>query len=50
MIMVSTVVRKGELLSGLVGIQTGTNTWKSLWRFLKKVQIDLSHDPNITYF
>lgn len=49
MVTMSMVV-KNELLSGMVGIQTGTTTWKSLWRLLKRVQIDLPLDPVITYF
>jgi len=31
----------------LVGLQTGTPLWKSVWRFLKKLDIELPEDPAI---
>ena len=30
----------------LAGMQTGT-AWKTLWRFLKKLKIELPYDPEI---
>jgi hypothetical protein len=31
----------------LVGLQTGTTTLESIWRFLRKLEIDLPEDPAI---
>ena len=31
----------------LVGMQTRTATWRTVWRFLKKLEIELSYDPAI---
>lgn len=31
-----------------VGMQTGTVTWKPVWRFLKKLYIDLLQDPALS--
>ena len=43
--MLERVQRKGNPLTLLVGIQT--NTWRTVWRFLKKLEIVLPHDPAI---
>jgi hypothetical protein len=32
----------------LVGLQTGATLWKSIWRFLRKLEIDLPEDPAIS--
>ena len=39
---VSYSVREG-FLTLLVGMQTSTATWRTLWRFLKKLEIELSY-------
>ena len=31
----------------LVGMQTRTATWRTVWRFLKKLEIELPYDPAI---
>jgi hypothetical protein len=31
----------------LVGLQTGTTTLESIWRFLRKLKIELPEDPAI---
>ena len=38
---------KGTLLTLLVGMQTSTAAWKTVWRFLKKLEIELPYDPAI---
>ena len=38
---------KGNPLTLLVGMQTSTVTWRTVWRFLKKLGIKLPHDPEI---
>ena len=38
---------KGTLLTLLVGMQTGTSIWRTEWRFLKKLGIELPYDPTI---
>ena len=42
--MLYTVWRKGTLL---VGMQTSTALWRTVWRFVKKVEIELPYDPAI---
>ena len=37
--------RKGNPLTLLVGMQVGTATLKTVWRFLKKLKIELPYDP-----
>ena len=39
--------RKGCTLRLLVGIQTSTPLWRTVWRFLKKMEIELPYDPAI---
>ena len=39
--------RKGNPLALLMGMQVGTATWKTVWRSLKKLKIELSYDPAI---
>ena len=41
------VWRKGNPLTLLVGMQTSTPLWRTVWRFLKKLQIELPYDPEI---
>jgi hypothetical protein len=31
----------------VVGMQASTTNWKTIWRLLKKLNIDLPHDPAI---
>ena len=38
---------KGNPLTLLVGMQASTVTWRTVWRFLKKLEIELSYDPAI---
>ena len=45
--MLERVWRKGKLLKLLVGMQTGTALLRTVWRFLKKLDIALPHDPAI---
>ena len=40
-------VDKGNPLTLLVGMQTSTVTWRTMWRFLKKLEIELPYDPAI---
>ena len=39
--------RKGNPLTLLVGMQTSTATRRTVWRFLKKLGIELPYDPAI---
>ena len=45
--MLERVWRKGNPLTLLVGMQTSTVTWRIVWRFLKKLEIELAYDPAI---
>ena len=45
--MLERVWRKGNPLTLLVGMQTGKPLWRTVWRFLKKLEIDLPYDPAI---
>ena len=46
--MLERVWRKGNPLTLLVGMQTSTDTiWKTVWRSLKKPEIELPYDPAI---
>ena len=46
--MLERVWRKGKLLTLLVGMQTSTPLWRTVWRLLKKLEIELPYDPAIT--
>ena len=39
--------RKGNCCALLVGMQFVQFLWKTVWRFLKKLKIELSYDPAI---
>ena len=45
--MLERVWRKGNPLTLLVGMQTSIALWRTVWRFLKKLEIDLPYDPAI---
>ena len=45
--MLERVWRKGNPLTLLVGMQTSTATTRTVWRFLKKLEIELPYDPAI---
>ena len=45
--MLERVWRKGNPLTLLVGMQTSTATMENMWRFLKKLEIELLYDPAI---
>ena len=45
--MLERVWRKGNLLTLLVGLQTSKPLWRTVWRFLKKLEIELPYDPAI---
>ena len=45
--MLERVWRKGNPLTLLVGMQTSTATWRTVWGFLKKLEIELPYDPEI---
>ena len=45
--MLERVWRKGNPLILLVGMQTSTATMEWVWRFLKKLEIELPYDPAI---
>ena len=45
--MLERVWRKGNPLTLLVGMQTSTATWRIVWRFLKKLEIELPYDPAV---
>ena len=45
--MLERVWRKGNLPTLLVGMQTSQPLWRTVWRFLKKLQIELPYDPEI---
>ena len=47
--MLERVWRKGNPLTLLVGMQTSTALWKTVWRFLKKLEIELPYDPAIPH-
>ena len=46
--MLERVWRKGNPLTLLVGMQTSTATMETVWRFIKKLEIELPYDPAIT--
>ena len=37
--------RKSISFALLVGMQTGAASWKTIWRFLKKLKIELPYHP-----
>ena len=45
--MLERVWRKGNPLKLLVGMQTSSATRRTVWRFLKKLEIELLYDPAI---
>ena len=45
--MLERVWRKGNPLTLLVGMQTSKPLWRTVWRFLKKLEIELPYDPAI---
>ena len=45
--MLERVWRKGNPLTLLVGMQTSTATMGTVWRFLKKLEIELPYNPAI---
>ena len=45
--MLERMWRNGNPLALLVGMQIGAATRKTVWRFLKKLKIDLPYDPAI---
>ena len=45
--MLERVWRKMDPLTLLVGMQTSTALWRTVWRFLKKLEIELPYDPAI---
>ena len=46
--MLERVWRKGNPLTLLVGMQTSTAAMENMWRFLKKLEIELPYDPAIS--
>ena len=45
--MLERVWRKGNPLTLLVGMQTSQPLWRTVWRFLKKLEIELPYNPAI---
>ena len=45
--MLERVWRKGNPLTLLVGMQVVQPLWRTVWRFLKKLEIELPYDPAI---
>ena len=45
--MLQRVRRKRDPLKLLMGIQTSKPLWRTVWRFLKKPEIELPYDPAI---
>ena len=45
--MLERVWRKGSPLTLLVGMQTSKPLWRTVWSFLKKLEIELPYDPAI---
>ena len=45
--MLERVWRKGNPLALLVGCKLILPLWRTVWRFLKKLKIELPHDPAI---
>ena len=45
--MLERVQRKGNPLTLLVGMQLVQPLWRTVWRFLKNLEIELPYDPAI---
>ena len=45
--MLERVWRKENPLKLLMGIQTSKPLWRTVWRFLKKLEIELPYDPEV---
>ena len=45
--MLERMWRNGNPLALLVGMQTVQPLWKTVWRILKKLKIDLPYDPAV---
>ena len=45
--MLERMWRKGNPLTQLVGMQLVQPLWRTVWRFLKKVELELPCDPAI---
>ena len=45
--MLEKMSRKGNPLTLLVGMQLVQPLWRTVWRFLKKLEIELPDDPAI---
>ena len=45
--MLEKLWRKGKPLTLVVGMQTSKDTMRPIWRFLKKLEIELPYDPEI---
>ena len=45
--MLERVWRKGNFLTLLVGMQISTAIWRTVWRFPRKLEIELPYDPAI---
>ena len=45
--MLERVWRKGNPFTLLVGMQPIQTLWRTVWRFLKKLEIELLYDPAI---
>ena len=45
--MLERVWRKGNPLTLLVGCKLAQPVWRTVWRFLKELEIELSYDPAI---
>ena len=45
--MLERVWRKGNPLTLLVGMQLVQPLWRTVWKFLKKLEIELPYDPTI---
>ena len=45
--MLARMWRKGNPPTLLVGMQAGASFWKTVWRFLKNLKIELPFDPAI---
>ena len=46
--MLTNIWRRGNPHTMLVGMQAGEELWKTLWRFLKKLKIELHYDLEIS--
>ena len=45
--MLERVQRKGNPLTLLVGLEISTALWRTVWRLIKKLEIELPYDPAI---